>query len=246
MPYLAAAILSLIFIAIGFQVTVKNAKTILSGYNTMDEKEREHVDLPGFIRFFRRFNVFIGATTFIVFVILTQAFNSVVAGVTLVLYPLLGYAVAMWRSRRFYSGPLVARARWSSYLMIIPILAVTLGLWAGLKNDGIALSDHSLNIKGVYDESLDLRTIASMTLVKHLPAINTRSNGFSLGEVRKGYFKTEDGNTIKLVINQKQGCYILFTRSDGLRIYFSDRKENNAVLFLRLKTLWALNGNHPR
>jgi hypothetical protein len=200
----------------------------------MDEKERELVDLPGLIRYFRRFHIFLGISTFLLFVILTLLSGSAAGGAMLALYPILAYTILMWKTRRFYTGTLASRARYGPYLMAIPLLAVGVLLWAGLKNDPLTFSTSSVTISGIYGETLDLDNTGKIELVSELPLIKRRSNGFALGEVRKGYFAASDGSEVKLIINRKQDHYVLLTRSDGLKIYFSDRDEGNPVIYVRL------------
>ena len=51
----------LLFIAVGFILTENNAKTLLAGYNTMSDEERQKVDIVAFLKYFRKFHVFPGA-----------------------------------------------------------------------------------------------------------------------------------------------------------------------------------------
>lgn len=59
MVYVIAAI-SAFFLCMAFVVTAKNAKYMLSGYNTMSNEERKNVDLKGLISYFRNFFIFLG------------------------------------------------------------------------------------------------------------------------------------------------------------------------------------------
>ena len=46
--------------ALAFLVTEKNAKFLLSGYNTMSAEERKNVDIRSLIRYFKRFFISLG------------------------------------------------------------------------------------------------------------------------------------------------------------------------------------------
>lgn len=48
-----------------------------------------------------------------------------------------------------------------------------------------------------------------------------KTNGFALGNIHKGYFRTNDGEIIKLIANSDNKTYILITKKSGKKIYFS-------------------------
>lgn len=60
--------------------------------------------------------------------------------------------------------------------------------------------------------------------------ITLKTNGFALGSVRKGYFKTENGEIVKLILNAENKPYILLKKLDGKKIYFSAREASHKNL----------------
>ena len=61
----AIIIISSLFTGIAFIVTESNAKYLLSGYNTMSEKERENFDIKSFVPYFRKFHLVLGSLLFV-------------------------------------------------------------------------------------------------------------------------------------------------------------------------------------
>jgi len=54
-PFFAVLITDIIFIAFALGLNKKNAKYLLSGYNTMSEKERENFDIENYLILFKFF-----------------------------------------------------------------------------------------------------------------------------------------------------------------------------------------------
>ena len=92
--------MSLLFVAIAFLVTEKNAKYLLAGYNTMNEENREKVDIKCYMRFFKRFHIFLGISLLIIGLVLYFFTSEMIAGVTLSLYPVLAYVYFLWRGSK--------------------------------------------------------------------------------------------------------------------------------------------------
>lgn len=71
--------------------------------------------------------------------------------------------------------------------------------------------------------------------MNHLPKTILKTNGFALGSSRKGYFKTEEGEIIKLILNSNTKPYLLLTKKNGEKIYFSDKASSNEEIYHKLK-----------
>ena len=59
-------ITSLSYIGIAFLVNEKNAKYLLSGYNTMNKQQKDKFDLKSYLIYFRKFWINIGVSSSIV------------------------------------------------------------------------------------------------------------------------------------------------------------------------------------
>jgi hypothetical protein len=235
---IAAAVLSAVLVGISFVLTPSNARYLLSGYNTLSAEEQQKVDISSLLKAFRRFNIAL-AFTLVLLVALSHAFFSpTVAGVVLVIYPVAGLGFFSWYSSRYF--PVAKkRSQLRSAIIIGFILSFVCALlYLGLRNDGIQALTDRVVIGGMYPDEIQYSEISKIELVDALPVITYRSNGFALGGSRKGYFKTENGKVVKLYINGARQKYILIETISGMRHYYSDAKEDNKVLFERIRERW--------
>ena len=105
----------------------------------------------------------------------------------------------------------------------------------GFKESKLSIYTNSIKISGPYGEDIAFSEIESIKMVHQLPKIRFKKNGFALGPVNKGYFKTNGGTVIKLIINSESSSYILFVKKSGDRIYFSAKDTSNIGIYDELK-----------
>ncbi len=226
--------MSLLFIAIGFIVTENNAKYLLAGYNTMSEKERKKVDIKSYIPYFKKFHITLGIS-FLVLGYGINLINKNTAGIFLVLYPTLAYIYFAVASSKF-SGGLNTRFNKIGLFIIVSAFIFIVGFLAyGFKENKILFDSQKIEIKGNYGETLQIDQIKKIEIKNELPKITLKTNGFALGDVKKGYFKTENGEVIKLILNSAQKPYILFTKSNGKKVYYSAKKKSNREILNEIK-----------
>ena len=92
--------MSLLFVALAFLVTENNAKYLLAGYNTMNEESRKKVDIKAYMKFFKRFHIFLGITLLMVGLMFNYFSSEMMTGVALSLYPILAYVYFIWRGSK--------------------------------------------------------------------------------------------------------------------------------------------------
>lgn len=230
--------MSLLFVAIGFIVTENNAKYLLSGYNTMSEEERKRVDIKTYIPYFRNFHIFLGISFLLLGTILTYFINKNAGGIFLTIYPILAYIYFIATSSKYSKG---ISTKWNKIGVVILIgtLLFVVGLLGfGFNENKITFDSERISFKGIYGETLTGSEIQSIELVSQLPEITLKANGFALGTINKGYFKTKNGEIVKLILNSDNKPIILFTKTDGKKIYYSAKdKSNEEVVAEMRKTL---------
>ncbi len=227
--------MSLLFIAIGFIVTVDNAKYLLAGYNTMSEEERSKVDIHSYIPYFKKFHIFLGLSFLIGGLILEYFFRGSAAGIFLGVYPILAYMFFIWQTRKFSQATF---PKWHGVGIIVlagTLLFVIILFFTGLKEDKLLVKTNLIELQGSYGETLPATAIKNIELTHNLPQIVLKTNGFALGETRKGYFRTKDGETVKLILNSADKPYIAITKQSGEKIYFSSKHESNAEIYRQIK-----------
>ena len=186
--------MAVFFVLIGFSVNTSNAKYLLSGYNTMSEEEREKFDIHSYIPVFRRFHVFLGISFLIFGYALLYFFGENAAGLFLAIYPLLAYLYFIWKSKQYQPAGNSKSATWGFAILAGCLMLVVFLFISAYSEDSIILDQEHLVIEGVYGEQLHPNDIQSVQLVAELPGIKRRSNGFSMGSIKKGYFKPVMGS----------------------------------------------------
>lgn len=223
----AIIFLSILFFGIAFIVTEKNAKTLLSGYNSLTDSEKEKVDLKNYLDFNKKFHIGLAISFLIIGLFLSYFLGENATGIFLGLFPLIAYVFYFWKSKRYYNGVQGRSFTWAAGIMILLILGVAYLFYSGFQEDSLSIYEDYAEISGIYGEKIEFAGIDKVEQVENIPILKLRKNGFALGDIRKGYFKTNEGNTIKLITHKQNTPLILFTMNDGREIYYATRKGND-------------------
>ncbi|MES2240103.1 MAG: DUF3784 domain-containing protein [Bacteroidota bacterium] len=225
--------ISLLFIAIGFIVTENNAKYLLSGYNTMSEEERKKVDIKAYIPYCRKFHIFLGVSYFLIGSLLNYFIDQNAAGIFIGVYPIIAYIYFVATSAKYFNSK---KNRIGVYILLGISVFIIGFLGRDFQENKLIIYPNSIEIEGTYGEIVPKNKIKSIELVNDKPKIIRRTNGFSLGTIKKGYFKTDKGETVKLILNADNKPYILLTKLDGKKIYYSSKEESNEKLLQKIKS----------
>lgn len=229
--------MSLLFVAIGLALTENNAKYLLSGYNTMSEEDRSKVDIKKYVPFFRNFHIILGVPFFMIGTALTYLISESVGGIFLSIYPILGYIYFLIAGGKYWKGFSTKGSSWVIVILVGTLVFVGGLLGYGIKEDELILQSQAIVLEGHYGETLTPSDIHRIELVDQLPQITFKTNGFGLGTVRKGYFRTKDREVVKLMLNGDQQPIILFTKTDGKKIYYSARSASNEETLNELRQI---------
>lgn len=225
------SIISVVFLGVGVGINASNAPYLLSGYNTLSNKEREHFDLHSFLKFFKKAHVFLSMTTFFVGLFLWYVFPGDAAVYWLVFYPLLFYGCLLWRSKIFYAAG--HTKPFSLYVGMVVIGLSVVGIAGGLyfaqlPNQLLITPDH-IEITGAYGATVDRKT-TQIYWVDSLPKLRKRINGVATQSLKKGYFLTAARKKIKVLMAAPAGKFLVFhTKGDALLYYQLPPKDEAAV-----------------
>lgn len=227
--------MSLLFVAVGFILTENNAAQLLSGYNTMAEEDRKKVDIKGYIPYFKKFHIFLGTSLFVFGVILIYFVDVNVGWVFVAVYPIMAYIYFGITSSKFSKGKKTMKDKFALLFLVAVLTAVIGGLTYEFEENKLLFDSEKIEFEGSYGEILTADQIKSIELVEKLPKITIKTGGFALGTVKKGYFKTENGEKIKLILNDANKPYILVIKKNGGKIYYSAKEDSNEEILNGLK-----------
>lgn len=228
---------SLLFVAVGFILTENNAKYLLSGYNTMNEQDRKKVDIHAYIPYFRNFHIFLGISFAVLGSILVYFVDDNAGGIFLGIYPIVAYIYFISTSSKYSKG---LSEKWNKIGIVVLIFTLLIVVWLlgyAFKENKISIDSESISFRGSYGERLTEAEIQSVELIKQLPEITLKTNGFALGTINKGYFKTRNGEIVKLILNSDNKPIILFTKTDGKKIYYSAKDKSNEQILDEIRKI---------
>lgn len=229
--------MSLLFITIGFIVTENNAQYLLAGYNTMSKEERIKVDIKSYISYLRKFHIFLGVSFFVIGTLLTYFADDTVAGIFTGIYPILAYVFFFISSYKYFKEVNSVKNKTGIFILLGALIFIIIIFQRGIKEDKLILHNNTLEIEGSYGEIITKKEIKSIELVSQKPKITLRTNGFAVGNIKKGYFKTDQGEKVKLILNGDNKPYILIIKLNRQKIYYSAKKESNEKLLQKIKPL---------
>lgn len=238
MIYLIIA-LGVLFASLSFILNKNNARYLLSGYNTMSAEERASYPLDSFLRFFKRFHIFLGISFLVLGLALYYFVDEGTAAMFIGIYPILAYMYFIWQSGSFQSKHDHAKKinRWALGILGFVLVFVLALSFMGRKEDRIYWAGETLTITGMYGTELEATDIISIDLVPELPAIDRKKHGFALGQQYKGRFKTAEGEEVLLVLNSMQRPFIKISSSSDTPIYYSSGTEKNEEIFQNISRL---------
>jgi len=117
---------------------------------------------------------------------------------------------------------------WHKWIHVSVFAAVTFFLYTGYREPRIIFDNDAFKLKGRYGVNIPLAQIAEAdTIAWHeMPAAPLRTNGIALFKVRRGNFRTKDGDKIRLSIYCGISPVIRIIDRNGA-VYYINRK--NAV-----------------
>lgn len=224
--------MSLLFIVIGFIVTENNAKYLLAGYNTMSNEERKKVDIKAYIGYFKKFHLFLGASFFLIGILLIYSGLENETSIFIVAYPLLAYIYFIATSTKYFNAK---KNKIGALLLGIGLIFIVVIFMRDFKETKLILNSNSIEFKGGYGEIIPLDSIKNIELANNKLKIVRRITGFSAGTIKKGFYKTDKGEVVKLILNADIKPYILITKLNDKKVYYSSKEESNEKLFARIE-----------
>lgn len=225
---LFSLIYGLIMIGAGF--LVKAAPGLISGYNTMPEDQKKNVDIEGLSTYLRNGFITIGLTVIIGYYLFNWIGISFLANSVVLIATLMGLTVMVLKAQRFDHNR--EKKTKSTYIILtLVIVFVTWIISYGYTPSRFAVDNDTLNFSGMYGFDIKISDIKSIEIAERIPVIKSRSNGFSLGNIKKGYFELEGMSKCRLLLHSSKQPYIVITQTNNKKIIvnFSDKFKTEDV-----------------
>lgn len=229
-------IIGLFLIGIGF--LVKAFPDLIAGYNTMTKEQKANVDIKGLSSFMRNCFIVMG----LIIIIGSYFFNwiglSMISNSIVLISVLSGVIILLIKSRKFNKNESNKKSKAAFVILGIVIVFIVSLLFYGSKPSEILINKETALITGLYGIELPIKNIQEVKLITQLPAIITRSNGFSFGTIKKGYFKLEEYGKCRLFLQSDSDLYLVIVDKNGERtiLNHTDKRETETE-FENLKVL---------
>lgn len=230
--------MGIFFVGLGFILTENNAKFILAGYNTMSQEEQAKVNISDYVVFFRKFHLYFGLSFLIFGFVLFFLELRNALGLFISFYPILGYIYFLSKSAKFTKNVNSGTNKIGIIIVLVLTLIFVAALFLyGFQESKLILNQDQIELTGIYGEKIDFKEVKSVELVEKLPVIVMKTNGFSTGDIRKGYFKTDDGVVVKILQQEAKSALILITKNNDELIYFNTKSDESKTLLDEINTV---------
>ena len=234
-----------VFLLIGLGILIKHYKAywLISGYNTMSKEKKKNVDVENLAKFIGNTCFAMGAIMFLGTVAITLE-QEILGGIIFAaFFPLTIFLII--KAQKFDGnnfnpdGTMKKKSKiliWAICIfLVITALGVGILLYYSYQPAEFVIENDVLHIKGLYGEKIPLSDISELSLQDDLPEITARTNGSSLGSMKKGHFRLKSLGKAKLFLDTSQPPFIYLKRNGQLIIFNCETKEKTENLFRKLK-----------
>lgn len=230
-------IVGLFMIGIGF--LVKSAPSLIAGYNTMSDDKKKNVDIVGLSTYMRKSLIIIGLSIIAGYYLFKWIGFAVIAESMILIVTLIGVFIMIINAQRFDKNKDKTKKTKLTYIILGLVAVFVIGLFTyGYSPSKVDISNNMIVFSGMYGFEMNVSDIDNVELSDMIPNIKTRTNGFSSGSVKKGFFNLDKFGKTRLLINSNKSPYLILTKnnSDKIIVNFKDKTETEK-LFGKIKTL---------
>jgi hypothetical protein len=94
------------------------------------------------------------------------------------------------------------------FFFVLLMIGIPLFIIISSREHSIFFEDENIRITGLYGETIPIKNVKNVEILKDIPTIQLRTNGLALGAVRKGYFLMKDLGTVKLFLSSSSQPYV--------------------------------------
>lgn len=240
-----------VLVVIGFALKYKKAYWLISGYNTMSKEKRKNVDIKGLGEFSANICFAIAAIITVSAILMAFKFMLAAGIVFALLLPVIVYSLIKAQKYDGNTRNADGKMKTGTKVLIGSIIAflalLTVGsgvlLYHSAKPAEYTLENGVFKISGMYGQKISMNEISALDLKDTIPDIWGRTNGSTIGDMRKGHYKLKDMGSAKLFINVSKPPFIYIKGTSKPIILNYGDSTRTKELYGRLMEEWqrALN-----
>lgn len=228
-------IFGLIMIGTGF--LVKFFPNLISGYNTMTKAQKENVDIEGLSNYMRKGFIAMGIIIILGPYILKWMGFTMIADSLIPAVILIGVIYMVIRAQHFdQNKDKNMRSKLKKIFVVFVLVFAIGGIGYGLIPSNAHFDEDSVKFTGMYGTEIKFAEIENVELTGKRPAIRGRTNGLSLGGVKKGFFNVDELGNSRLLTHSNKGPYLIISKTNDKKtiINFKDQDDTKRI-FQRMK-----------
>lgn len=195
----------------------------------MPDKQKENVDIEGLSTFMKKSFIVMGLLIIAGFHIFNWLGLSFIANSIILIVIFGGVLFTLVESRKFDHNKSTKKTK-IEYWLISTIFLFIVGIMAyGMIPTKIIIDQQNVQIKGMYGMEIPIKEISTIILKENIPTITLRTNGFSVGNIHKGYYNLIELGKCKLYLQSNKGPYIIISLNTGTRIIINFSTQNKTI-----------------
>lgn len=228
-------IVGLFMIGIGF--LVKSSPDLIAGYNTMSKDNKKNVDIEGLSTFMRNGLITIGLSIIIGYYLFKWIGFKMIASSMLFIVTLVGVTILVIKAQKFDHNK-TKKPKLTFFILGLVFLFVIGLITYGFIPSKTTYGNDTIIFSGMYGFEISIDEIENIELSDKLPIIKLRTNGFSFGNIKKGFFNLEKYGKSRLLIHSDLAPYLIMTKNSGDKIIinFKDKFETEKT-YEKIKAL---------
>lgn len=216
-------LVGLFILLLGVIINRFNLFFLVAGYNTMNEEKKKDFNIKAFVSFQEKIFGVAGIIIIVAGVLTERLIKESDAYSLIFIVLMLSVVTVLIYSLKFSKNKQqVSRA---IYFMVIVGALIACGIWLGIKTPTYTLTERTFTSTGMYGFTIKNKNIVSVVLEDELVDLQRRVNGFSFMGYNKGYFKSKELGSVKLMVNGKIPVYIHITTATNEHFIFNDSSE---------------------
>ena len=234
-----------LLVLLGVMVKYYKAYWLISGYNTMSLEKKKNVDVVGLSRFIGNM-CFVMAAIMLIATVFFMVGKEAIAGIVFVfIVPVSIYMVIKSQvfdgNTRNPDGTMKKDSKMIvggiSAFLILTLVGVGVLLYYDSQPTQYHIADGYLEIRGIYGERINISDDCEISLKHDMPKITFKSNGSSIGSMKKGNFSLEGIGSAKLFLDTSKPPFIYIQSQGRLFILNGDDRKETEELFQALLTM---------
>ncbi|MGM9924877.1 MAG: DUF3784 domain-containing protein [Bacillus sp. (in: firmicutes)] len=231
-------IVSCIMAVLAYLIHNKKVYGLLSGYNSYSDEEKAELERNGYMTYMGRllwgmailwmlsiplvaFRVSYGLEAFLVLFFLYMIIGT-----------LYGVKYDVKRKRKRNAFLLTS-------LYVIVIIGIGILFYQGEYQTEVAISSETVEMEGMYDDTISINEIESIEMVDDLPDNTIKTNGFATGTRSLGSFRSKEWGPGRHHVFTQYPPYIKIVTRDRYYLLNSKDKQETEVWYNKIKKAWS-------